>query len=351
MTNLFLRPVDVWLFRDGRPFDAGSAHRAESLFPPYPTTVQGAIRSHQLTLKGIGFTDKGKIKETVGTSKDYLNLKLRGPFLARIKDGTVERLYPQPADAIFDETNTSLSQLKIGEVPDGVSTSSSLPKLLGLQQDSGKQKQTYWLTETDLLKYLGKESVTGMEKDSLYETEDRIGIGIEKSHNRVVEEGMLYEAQYIRLKEDVGLLVEMSGFDNESEWEKDGVLQLGGESRAAQYQAVQVDTLPKVPRAKRLVIYLATPALFEGGWQPKWDDYFEGNPELVASAVDRYESIGGFDWSANPEEESAHRASRRFVPAGSVYYLEGTDNLVPKQESLSDFGAQIGFGQYIAKEW
>ncbi|HXG18262.1 MAG TPA: type III-B CRISPR module-associated Cmr3 family protein, partial [Methylomirabilota bacterium] len=42
---LFLEAIDVWLFRDGRPFDARSDHRAESLFPPYPSVMQGAIRS------------------------------------------------------------------------------------------------------------------------------------------------------------------------------------------------------------------------------------------------------------------------------------------------------------------
>jgi len=54
MTNhLFFEAVDVWLFRDGRPFTAGSDHVAHSVFPPYPSVMQGAIRSNQLVLLNV----------------------------------------------------------------------------------------------------------------------------------------------------------------------------------------------------------------------------------------------------------------------------------------------------------
>ena len=54
--QLFLEAVDVWLFRDGRPFDAGQDHSAVSRFPPYPTVIQGAIRSHHLVQTGVNLT-------------------------------------------------------------------------------------------------------------------------------------------------------------------------------------------------------------------------------------------------------------------------------------------------------
>ena len=76
-SQLFIRPVDVWLFRDGRPFSAGSDHRAESLFPPYPSVIQGAIRSYQLALKNVDLQDRDAIIQTVGTPFDYGSLRLR----------------------------------------------------------------------------------------------------------------------------------------------------------------------------------------------------------------------------------------------------------------------------------
>ncbi|MCS6846435.1 MAG: type III-B CRISPR module-associated Cmr3 family protein, partial [Anaerolineae bacterium] len=68
---LFLSPVDVWLFRDGRPFDAGDDHYARSLFPPYPSVIQGAIRSHHLVVKGVDLRDKRAIEEAVGSGENF----------------------------------------------------------------------------------------------------------------------------------------------------------------------------------------------------------------------------------------------------------------------------------------
>jgi CRISPR-associated protein Cmr3 len=46
--QIFIEPSDVLLFRDGRPFSAGEGHRARSIFPPTPNTMQGVIRSKVL---------------------------------------------------------------------------------------------------------------------------------------------------------------------------------------------------------------------------------------------------------------------------------------------------------------
>lgn len=51
MSILFMQAEDVLLFRDGRPFNAGSDHEARSLFPPPPSVIQGVLRSHYLVHK------------------------------------------------------------------------------------------------------------------------------------------------------------------------------------------------------------------------------------------------------------------------------------------------------------
>src|SRR6266700_992042 len=43
--RIFLEPSESLLFRTGRPFDAGESGYAESMFPPTPETLQGAIRA------------------------------------------------------------------------------------------------------------------------------------------------------------------------------------------------------------------------------------------------------------------------------------------------------------------
>jgi len=346
--NLFLQPLDVWLFRDGRPFDAGSTTRAESLFPPYPTVIQGAFRTHKLLLHSIDLKDKAAIETLVGKPDEYGSLHLRGPFLAKREGQSITRYFPQPADAIVDGIN--LTPAKPSETPPSLKTSGSF-QLLGLNQESKKQKDSLWLDEASLMKYLSGETVEGTKASCLFLREDRVGIGM--NERRVVDEGMLYETEFIRPCEGVGLLVEMTGYD-EPQWEQDGILSLGGEGKQALFEKVIVPSLPIPPSStSRFKIYFATPAYFENGWQPKdWSKFFKGNVDLLGAAINRYESIGGFNWVANPNGSNAHRPSRRFIPAGSTYYFKGTpqlqENLV--QQAVTDFGAQIGFGQIIITE-
>jgi CRISPR-associated protein Cmr3 len=353
MNTLFLEPVDVWLFRDGRPFDAGSAHRAESMFPPYPTVIQGAIRTHQLEIKNIDFNDKSIIEKTVGKPDDYGNLRLRGPFLARIENGKVVRYFPQPADAMVNE-GIKLFPAQPTQPLSHLKTSQILPYLFSSKTLSGKQSDQLWLSQNTLIDYLDGKNVEGVRSNELYLSENRTGIGM--VDKRVVDEGMLYEVGTIRLKENVGLVVEMDGYD-EPEWHQTGYFHLGGEKRLAYFSQKSIDELP-LPSGElyqyRFKIYFATPTYFENGWQPSsWKKFFEGNVKLIAAALSHYETVGGFNWVANPNSSLAHRPARRFVPAGSVYYFEGKSQLKSDliQQAVTEFGAEIGFGQIIIKEW
>jgi CRISPR-associated protein Cmr3 len=355
-TTLFLQPIDVWLFRDGRPFDAGSAHRAESLFPPYPTVIQGAFRTHKLVNAGIDLGDrsdenKEKIEELVGASNSFGDIRLRGPFLARKENGKVNRYFPQPADAIQDK-NRLTPATPIDTRSSKIKTSQSLPLLFGLNDKSGKPGEPLWVSQNVLLDYLVGEKVEGLESKELFNIENRTGIGV--GAGRVVNEGMLYEVGFVRPAKDVGLLVEMDGY-SEPEWQKPGILHLGGEKRMAQFRIETADPLPPNPEhTDRFKVYFATPTFFENGWQPiTWSKFFGKAVELVGVAINRFETVGGFNWIADPNEAISHRSARRFVPAGSVYYFKGNAQLNPGllQQAITDFGAEIGFGQIIIKEW
>ena len=60
--------------------------------------------------------------------------------------------------------------------------------------------------------------------------------------------------------------------------------------------------------------------------------------KLQAAAINRFQSLGGFDWAKND-----HKPARRYVPAGSVYFFEskGEARLKPglTQHAITDFGA------------
>ena len=128
MTGLFIRPMDVWLFRDGKPFNALDDRRAESMFPPYPSVIQGALRSNQLARLGVDLNDKDAIAEAVGTSDDFKDLVIRGPFVARMKGGKLTRYFPAPADAcMVDAVNLRIRPASLPQAL-GDALRSSLPE-------------------------------------------------------------------------------------------------------------------------------------------------------------------------------------------------------------------------------
>ncbi|MCC7354483.1 MAG: type III-B CRISPR module-associated protein Cmr3 [Anaerolineae bacterium] len=347
---LFLEPIDVWLFRDGRPFDAGSDHRAASLFPPYPSVVQGAIRSHHLVVKNVNLHDKKAIADAVGTTDNYKDLKMRGPFLARREGSHIVRYFPQPADAVtVDKKRHILKPASPPRSLQGLKTSVPTPYLLGLDDEPTKGEGGLWLPEENLLAYLGGGKVAGIPGDALFVRESRFGIGLDHTR-RTTQEGALYEVEFIRPCKDVGLLVEVNGYD---EWPQEGILRIGGEGHGARFVNLKDNVSwpsPPNPLPHRFKVYFATPTYFENGWQPQtWSKFFERSVPLQAAALNRYEAIGGHDWSKDPRSAEAHKPSRRYVPAGSVYYFEGDARL--KGDAITDFGAEIGFGQIIIKEW
>lgn len=349
--QLFLKPSDVWLFRDGRPFDALSDHGARTLFPPYPSVIQGVIRSHYLVIKNIDLRNKKEIAEVVGTAEDYKDLRLRGPFLARQEMGRVVRYLPQPADALMSEGDKLRPASPPRPIPNSAIANNVTPRLLGLDEEPGKGRSRLWVDEDSIHRYLEGGEVTGIPEEKLFWYESRFGIGRDDLR-RTAREGALYEIEFVRLWEDVGLLVAVEGYDR---WPERGFLRIGAEGRGAYFEEVKTSTWPTVPEPlpSCFRVYFATPAYFEGGWQPaagNWSKFFDGPVELVAAAIHKYESIGGYDWATG-----THKPARRYVPAGSVYYFvsSGQARLKPEliQRAITDRGAEIGFGQIIVKEW
>lgn len=348
--SLFLRPVDVWLFGDGRPFDVGIGNRAESIFPPYPTVVQGAFRTYRLLIHQTDLSDQKAIQALVGPPDGFGALRLRGPFLAQKEKEGIVRYFPQPADAIVD--GETLIPPRVAAPPDTLKSGAPLPLLFQWEGEAEKHAHNLWVREDALLEYLKGKATNGIPEQRLFSREERLGIGMDD--RRVTVESMLYEAEFIRPAPGVGLLVEMDGFPKE-EWERGGILHLGGDKRMAVFEAVEAPHRPALPKqATRFKLYFATPACFENGWCPAdWGKFFAHPVKLVAAALQRYETRGGFNRAFRNTNANAHRPSRRFIPAGSVYYFEGSPELRPGllQNAITDFGPEIGFGQTIIEEW
>lgn len=356
--RLFIEPTDVWLFRDGCPFDAGSDHRAASVFPPPPSVIQGALRAAYVAFKGEKMDDyvEGKlphIEQVIGKPGAEPPFTLRGPFIGvRVNATTVERYLPIPADATpVGECFRSLVPTR----PSDKGVLTNLPQELQYllwkpesDEKSRAHKDFAWAKASAVIKYLQahshEQAVIDLDdcktEDDLFVRENRFGVGLDYEARRY-QERALYEAEFIRVQPNVGLDIEIENLD----LPRDGLLKLGGEGHWARFEQIAPLEMPAANIGTHFKLYFATPAYFDDGWKPRagWSEFFGDNPpRLVAVALPRYEARGGFDLF-----HQAHKAARRFVPAGSVYYFvsERAPQLV--KANVTHYGAAIGFGQVM----
>lgn len=353
MKHLFIESLDVWLFRNGRPFNSQEDHTAQGTFPPLPSTMQGILRTHHLALKGVNIHNKGQVKAHVGSRHTYPeNFQLTGPFVARRRDGQVTRYFPLPQDLYLDGEAYRTFTFKPEATVYTDLTDRAQLQLLYRHSEQEPQKDDSeggkWIAETQLDAYLQGDPIPKNEVisgSSLFTTEPRVGIGL-NSQRRVTEEGLLYEVKFTRPKTDVGLAVSVAGLDG---WPAEGVMAVGGEARAGAYQSCAA-WLPHHSASvlNQFKILFLTPTYFAQGWQSEnWGQFFADDVQLVTAVIGRPLIWGGRDIATNK-----HEPSYRYVPAGSVYYFKGQAEL--KLPTITDkpnqFGP-IGFGQFAIGGW
>lgn len=364
--QVVIKPIDVWFFRDGKPFAAGEDHLAETTFPPSPFTLQGAIRTKVLVEKSVNpseFARKGIPDTDVGYGDNFGKLQLRGPLLMHKKDGNWERLIPIPADVV-----------RVGKRFELLRPEKSLPfttnlpnnlQLLWAKTDERVLDARGWLPESEWVRYLkGQPPRCIVPTDELFSFEHRFGIAID-SDRGTTQEAMLYQARFVRLKSNTALWAELEGV----RISKEGFLRFGGEGRGAFYETIQPPLQPlfefSAPfrNEKRFKVVLVTPAWFSGGWQPKngdWSVIFRARVRLVGAAIPHSQRLGGFDVAKNMP-----KPMRPFVPAGAVYFFEADEPLtlesnfaftetpdeVKRQNDGTNGWAQIGLGIALIGVW
>lgn len=361
--KIFIRPVDVWLFRDGRPFDAGGDHRARSVFPPSPTVIQGVIRSHHVELNGglAAYLNHQlpEVERFVGAPGKMppSAFRLRGHFVAGLcsngecEERRVNFYFPMPSDAfLYGDIYRPLKMHKPDEEVftdlDGLGF-----ELLWPEGDfePGKAKSEeggLWVSLAAMQDYLAKGQISRQEMkrgSDLFVRESRVGIGRD-DFSRANRDSLLYEADFIRPCEGFGLFVEVEGLP---EWPKMGVMAIGGEARAGYYKAVKAPGIVHQlsPDTKKFKVIFLTPTYFRRGWQPdNWESLIGAGVKFLGAAVGQPLVLGGFS-----QADKRHKPARRYVPAGSVYYFTGKPPV--NIEAITEYGANIGFGQFIMGGW
>lgn len=364
MTWLEIQAQDVWLFRNGRPFSSGEDRVAAGMFPPTPLTLQGALRQKISVSLGVSLRDYRQASRNKqapdaayqaveyigvhGAMEDMGLFKMAGPLLSYHN----RPLLPVPADLFY---NKDVKRFFFTS-PKAQGFSSDLEDIQFLEVKEGYENlPQHWMSVEAFEKYLKAEAPAGNQlfgKKELYESENRVGVSTD-AEKSAGEKGLLYQVEFVRPQEGVGLLVEVGeGIPAEL---LEGTVQLGGEARQAIAKIVDIE-LPKHAKFKqRFKVIFLTPTYFDGGWKPMqneaWSEFFGAEVKLKSAALYRPLKIGG--WSnASGKALPMHN----YVAPGSVYYFEVNEGepklpsaLTQNPENMD--AARLGFGQYIVGQW
>lgn len=295
---LKIEPLDVLLFRDGRPFSAGEDHHATSLFPPNPSTVSGAIRTYLM---------RSGILEDVGDAENS-PIQFLGPMVMR-----GDRIYVRcPLDVYVpkrgDKTPVLAEELSIS-----LSFKCSGSGMMWCYTPQEVKPASGFVALDDMVEWQ-KRDIDNWTKKSILEEKEFImrdtRVGIKLSSSGTVESGKLYTVEYVVFREGVSLLVGLSPGAVE-EFKKckehfeeccEGLIPLGGERRFASFTLVDVDPHSHISKQSGNRGALITPLVggipgcgvyagrttFIGGW-----DYAKGEPKVLRSAL----KPGGVLWS------------------------------------------------------
>ncbi len=338
------RPVDSWMFRDGRPFDQNDmgAAEARSIFPPWPPTAIGAFRAAIWQ----GPLGSKWDKAVLGDGTDWQQTGTLGPltFGPQILLRKGEPLYPAPLNLLRGKDGR-LTLLRPGpalECDHGNAVRLPEP---AEPLEGAKTLEEHFLSAAGMERRLAgglPEAGDLVRPDDIFTREERVGIAIDPDTRRV-RDGALYMASHVRPKAGVTLAMRCSGLAEGHA--PAGLVALGGEHRAAEIRNLDDDVLlPRGPApqdGRRLVVAI-TPVVLDHLPGPGED--LAGLGRVVSACLGRPVRIGGWD-SQNRRALPLKIA----LPAGSVWFLEEAgEGKAPEAIGLA---SDWGFGAVLSGRW
>lgn len=377
-----LTPDDVLFFRDGKPSAQGQDHDLRSLFPPAPSTLFGALRTHRLVAEGVAL---GELREQrwdellgpallaeLGSWGGFGTLAVRGPWLARGD----EALVPAPLDlAITTQGEPSerrvdaVGRFRLAAEPAAGGASHPLGDLepqrwatngwerwrVATDQPEPRQATGWWLSAKGFGAW--QRGVVPEPEDlihprELWVEEPRTGVGLQPGQ-RTSAEHQLFTFGHIRLCLGVTLAFEASG----GSLAPPATLRLGGEGRTARLEpGPALPLTPPSTASRRFWLSLLTPAPSAAGAVPPGfapaasEGLVAGRRcRLLAASVPGFVLVGGWDLA-----KGRAKPLRRALPAGAAFLLEDLETDAPTAAArlsgatFSDFPgehlAQQGFG-------
>lgn len=384
MTYLTLTPRDPIVARDGRPFGDGQGNRMRSTGWPLPGVVAGSFRT--MLAKECDQRFEPDVQERL------LQIAVAGVLPC----AGGELLLPAPNDCVIEQNKDTMELIprKVrplefndsegGDWPDRMLR----PVMLGSDAPDDFKPETApafwpmslvanWLTggtidlkDHRLLKAPQTDSRDHVKLDNKMGAADEgflftsVGVALSALPRFGCGSRFHERNQVVTLAARVGDLPAW-GTRPVSCWHP-----LGGERRLVHWKSANEESSWQCPPtvakalsgARRVMMFLATPAVFRDGWRPGWVE--QGNPfderlklKLVGVCIGRWKAVSGWAYPRG-ERKGGPKAIRRVVPAGGVYFFEVLDGdagqlgkhwLHPVSDDQQD--RRDGFGLAVWGTW
>ncbi len=370
MLRITFEQVDRLFFRTNSPFDRFSKmwEMVDSQFPPSAFTLSGAFRAavarDHFGWNGSSWTDE--MKRNLGSGiHDIEPLEFMGPYIEK-----QSRLYVQAPLFLVSKPDKTIDAIK-PDLDHQMSMLGADSPVYALKPDDNEKydvlKQRYISLEA--LKGLlnlqdAKADDLDLKSENCFHAEEyQPGVFLKLRKKSAADERGFFTRQFIRLNDDVRLVMMLTGLSLELPSQM--VTPLGGESRVGVIQTDNQEfSLPKIRNLNkdsngcRFFVYFVshyTPSAANETEKTNVVNALKKDLQLpdidfIGSSVGKYIRIGGWDmFSSKPLQLDA------FIPAGSVFFFRAAESM--ENEILAGTGNRIGqyrrfgFGQYIIGTW
>jgi len=331
--------VDTLFFRGAESMEAGENHEVDTMFPPMPATITGAIRTAVLRQKGIAPADYQKDPETWQRQYPLLGMPNQPGFdlLGPLFQAGENLLLPVPAHWYADLPESSKMEWNkaypvqaaavLDENPLGFAGSVAQPFWVRQPTGSDMKDLNSWWTTLASFPALeeGQKGITFVSNpnslqageaailpaSSLFVREERVGLAL--TPQRTAKEGHLYSAVHVRLREGVSLVAGIHS-EHPCSINDEGILQLGGEQRVCRYRLRAHLDLQGKDAGKHL---LALGPVELSALPPEFASAPRASGKLLR--------IGGWDMA-----KGFHKPMSAWLPAGTVIAHRRTNEISPQ---------------------
>jgi len=362
-------PHDASIFRDGRSFNQNDDGMsiAVSQFPPSPRALAMAVRV--ALARGNGWEGGNWNQNNGSNGESFAKILGNGPDkLGELKFsasmlfdfGSKEALYPAPLSLVskFNDDQTEIEEIEYLRPGEVIDTDLGKAKLPAAPKGGGwKTLDSWFVKASGLGAFLGgnlPEKSTFVHKSQIMTTETRIGIGRDYE-KRTANDGEIFSASLGRLGSNLeratryGFLV---GYDGAEDWSIASCQPIGGESRFAWFEKVELSFPENEPGGNNYFVMLTSPMRPScDGWCTPQGQLENLPGKIISACVGKPVMFGG--WSS-VGVTFGPLPLKSYLPAGSVFFMENDkalcndDNELPKAiGEHTDFG----FGGCVYGKW